>query len=59
MGIVNGIANAMGIVVPMVVALMVDGNVSFNLLIVINLFIYKKYDRYLCLFNINCISNEI
>ena len=29
MGIVNGIANAMGIVVPMVVALMVDGNVSF------------------------------
>ena len=28
MGIVNGIANAMGIVVPMVVALMVDGNVS-------------------------------
>ena len=32
MGIVNGIANAMGIVVPMVVALMVDGNVSFILL---------------------------
>ena len=30
MGIVNGIANAMGIVVPMVVALMVDGNVSLN-----------------------------
>ena len=27
MGIVNGIANAMGIVVPMVVALLVDGNV--------------------------------
>ena len=27
MGIVNGIANAMGIVVPMVAALLVDGNV--------------------------------
>jgi len=32
MGIVNGIANTMGIVAPMVVASMVDGNVSFNLL---------------------------
>ena len=30
MGIVNGIANAMGIVVPMVVALMVDGNVGLR-----------------------------
>jgi len=30
MGIVNGIANAMGIVVPMVVALMVDGNQTFE-----------------------------
>ena len=28
MGIVNGLANTMGIVVPMIVALMVEGNVS-------------------------------
>ena len=28
MGIVNGLANTMGIVVPMIVALIVDGNVS-------------------------------
>ena len=30
MGIVNGISNAMGIVVPMVVAVLVDGNVSIT-----------------------------
>lgn len=33
MGIVNGISNAMGIVVPMVVAALVDGNVSIKTIV--------------------------
>ena len=33
MGVVNGISNTMGILAPMVVALLVDGNVSALLIV--------------------------